>query len=75
MSIETVVAVKWKPAKFKELKGSQSRQEAAENIGVSPVFLDKLLAGDRKLSINALAKLCVRTNTTPNEFFEIVVKK
>lgn len=74
MSNETVISVKWNPDKFKQIKGSMSRSEVAENIGFSEVYVDKLIAGHRKLSIDALESLCIKTNATPNDFFEIIVK-
>jgi DNA-binding Xre family transcriptional regulator len=75
MSTETVIEVKWKPKVFQTIKEQVKRDEIIEKTGLSAVFLDKLAAGEKRLSIKRLEDLCKRVNLSPNDFFEITTKK
>lgn len=71
---ETLVSIKWNPSAFKTLCNGQNQEETAKSLGISKVFLSKLISGNKKVSIDRLVDICIKTNRRPNEFFEIVVK-
>lgn len=75
MASETVVSVKWNPSIFRSLTEGVHRKDMAKTLGISKVFLDKLITGEKKVSIDRFTELCVNANLEPNEFFEIVTKK
>jgi DNA-binding Xre family transcriptional regulator len=75
MSAEKVIEVRWKPTVFQAIKNQIKRSETREKTGLSPVFLDKLAANEKKLSIDRLIDLCQKTNLQPNDFFEIITLK
>lgn len=75
MGNEKVKSVIFNPAKIDDLLGGESINKFAENKGLNPDHLGKIRRGERKFSLDSLADFCVKTNTTPNDFFEIIVQK
>lgn len=75
MSMEKIIEVKWNPTVFQTIKSQLKRDETREKTGLSPIFLDKLATGEKKLSIQRLSDLCKKLNLHPNDFFEITTKK
>jgi transcriptional regulator with XRE-family HTH domain len=74
MSTTTIENVKVNLPKFKALRGNQSLAEFAEKNGLKPDMYSKIERGDRWTTLNKFAEFCVKTNTEPNDFFEIVKK-
>lgn len=74
MASETLVSIKWNPNIFRTFVDGKTRVEVAKKLGISKVFLDKLIAGEKKLSVDKLTEMCEKGNVRPNDFFEIVVK-
>lgn len=74
MASETLVSIKWNPQIFKTFADGQKRDEVAKTLGISRVFLEKLIAGKKKLSVDKMTTICAKANVRPNDFFEIVTK-
>lgn len=68
-------SVTWKPDKIDELCGDMSLSEFAENTGFKPDHLSKIRRGERGFTLKSLARFCEKTNTLPNDFFQIIVEK
>lgn len=75
MSNEIVKSVKWKPEKIDELCEGHSLSQLAETTGFKVDHLSKIRRGERGFTLKSLAKFCEKTNTLPNDFFQIIVEK
>lgn len=75
MSKEIVKSITWKPEKIDELCADSSLSQLAINTGFKPDHLSKIRRGERGFNLKSFAKFCEKTNTTPNDFFQIIVEK
>jgi len=52
-----------------------TQEAVAEVVGVSPVFVQKLEAGDKAPSIGVLLTLCKALSSTPNDLLQGVASR